>query len=58
MLEKKLAGMILLALKCRRGAAMVEYGLLAALIAAVGFVALTSLGTSMRAKFTALAGLI
>jgi pilus assembly protein Flp/PilA len=55
---KTQATAIVSALKCRKGAAMVEYGLLTALIAAVGAVALTSLGSSISTMFTALASKI
>ena len=54
-MSKKLANAVLLALKCRRGAAMVEYALLAALIAVVATVALKSIGTSVSTKFTVIA---
>ena len=42
-------------LMCRRAAAMVEYALLAALIAVVATVALRSIGTSVSTKFAAVA---
>lgn len=42
------------ALANKKGAAMVEYALLAALIAVVSVVAITSLGTGISQKFTAL----
>jgi pilus assembly protein Flp/PilA len=38
------------------GAAMVEYGLLIALIALVALVAIELLGTNLRALFTTVAG--
>lgn len=45
---------VLRALTDRRGAAMAEYALLVALIAIVAAVAVTSFGTSLRAKFTSI----
>ena len=42
------------ALANKKGAAMVEYALLAALIAVVAVAAITSLGTGVSAKFQAL----
>ena len=42
------------ALTDKKGAAMVEYALLAALIAVVAVGTITSLGTSISAKFQAL----
>ncbi len=45
---------VLRALMSRRGAAMVEYALLAALIAVVATVALRSVGTNVSTKFTAI----
>jgi pilus assembly protein Flp/PilA len=42
----------------RRAVTMLEYGLIAALIAAVCVGAVTSLGTGINAKFTAIAGSI
>lgn len=52
---QKVASVILLALRCHRGAAMVEYALLAALIAVVATVALRTIGTNVSAKFTVIA---
>lgn len=43
------------ALANKKGAAMVEYALLAALIAVVAVAAITSLGTAVSAKFAGLA---
>lgn len=40
------------------GAALVEYGLLVALIAAVCLLAITTLGTQIKAVFEAIAGKI
>ncbi len=42
------------ALANKKGAAMVEYALLAALIAVVAVTAVTTLGTQISAKFTAI----
>ena len=42
-------------LKCKRGAALVEYGLLVALIAVVCIAAITTIGTAIKAMFLALA---
>ncbi|MGI4797445.1 MAG: Flp family type IVb pilin [Janthinobacterium lividum] len=42
------------ALANKKGAAMVEYALLAALIAVVAIAAVTTLGTTISAKFTAI----
>lgn len=47
-----------LALTDKKGAAMVEYALLAALIAVVAVTALSTLGGSISSKFTAVAGSI
>lgn len=44
-----------LALSNKKGAAMVEYALLAALIAVVAIAALTTLGTSLSTKFNTIA---
>jgi pilus assembly protein Flp/PilA len=46
------------ALANKKGAAMVEYALLAALIAVVAVAAITSLGTGISAKFTSLSNSI
>lgn len=43
------------ALADKKGAAMVEYALLAALIAVVAVTALTSIGTNISTKFNAIA---
>jgi pilus assembly protein Flp/PilA len=42
------------ALSSKKGAAMVEYALLAALIAVVAITAITTLGTTLSAKFSAI----
>lgn len=42
------------ALSSKKGAAMVEYALLAALIAVVAVASLTALGGSITAKFTSI----
>ncbi len=42
-------------LKSQSGVAAIEYGLIAALIAVVIITAVTSLGTSLSAKFTSIA---
>ena len=42
------------ALANKKGAAMVEYALLAALIAVVAVTAVTTLGSTISAKFTAI----
>ena len=46
------------ALANKKGAAMVEYALLAALIAVVAVGAITTLGTGISAKFTTLSNTI
>ncbi len=46
------------ALSDKKGAAMVEYGLLAALIAVVAVSALTTLGTGISAKFASISSSI
>ncbi|MDT7952135.1 MAG: Flp family type IVb pilin [Acetobacteraceae bacterium] len=46
------------ALSSKKGAAMVEYALLAALVAVVAATTLTTLGTSISSKFSAIAGSI
>ena len=43
------------ALADKKGAAMVEYALLAALIAVVAVTALTSIGTNLSTKFNSIA---
>jgi pilus assembly protein Flp/PilA len=43
-------------LRNRKGAAMLEYGLLAALIALVVIVTLTPLGTKLAAVFSSISG--
>ena len=50
-MAEKLTSAVALAFKCHRGAAMVEYALLAALIGLVATVALRTVGTSVSAKF-------
>lgn len=44
------------ALANKKGAAMVEYGLLAALIACVAIAAVTTLGSTISAKFVSISG--
>lgn len=46
------------ALSNKKGAAMVEYALLAALIAVVAVTALTTIGTNISTKFSSIAGSI
>ncbi len=46
------------ALSSKKGAAMVEYALLAALIAVVAVSTLTTLGTSISSQFSNIAGKI
>ena len=53
---KKQASAVWCVMVCRRGAAMVEYALLAALLSLVASVALTTLGTNIKTMFTTLAG--
>jgi Flp pilus assembly pilin Flp len=55
MLKKQASGFWCVVL-CRRGAAMVEYALLAALLSLVASIALTTLGTNIKTMFTTLAG--
>jgi pilus assembly protein Flp/PilA len=45
----------ILAAKAQKGVTMIEYALIAALIAIVAITALTSVGQSLLAKFTAIA---
>ena len=52
---KKQVREILRVLVCRRAAAMVEYALLAALIAVVATVALRSIGSNVSTKFNTIA---
>ncbi|MDP9096631.1 MAG: Flp family type IVb pilin [Pseudomonadota bacterium] len=52
---KKPTNAALCALGCRRGAAMVEYAMLAALIAVVATTAITTVGSNVKAKFAAVA---
>ncbi len=42
-------------LQCKRGATLVEYALLVALIAAVSVTTITTLGTNIKAKFNTIA---
>lgn len=53
-----LANAVMSLVNCRKGAAMVEYAIIAAMIAMVGTVALTALGTSMKTMFNNLASQI
>lgn len=46
------------ALSNKKGAAMVEYALLAALIAVVAVTALTTIGSNISTKFSSIAGSI
>ncbi len=55
---KKYMVAVSLAARCRRGAAMVEYALLAALIAVVATAALRTVGTSASAKFSSISSSI
>ncbi len=50
----KLNDAVLNVLASKRGAAMVEYALLAALIAVVAIGTLTTLGTTISGKFTSI----
>lgn len=50
----KLNDAVLNVLASKRGAAMVEYALLAGLVAVVAIAGLTTLGTDVSAKFTAI----
>lgn len=50
----KLNDAVLNVLASKRGAAMVEYALLAGLIAVVAIATLTSLGTAVNTKFNAI----
>jgi pilus assembly protein Flp/PilA len=45
----------ILAAKAQKGVTMIEYALIAALIAIVAITALTSVGQNLLAKFTAIA---
>ena len=45
----------LLGVKSQKGVTMIEYALIAALIAVVAVTALTTVGTELVAKFTAIA---
>ena len=49
-----LRSLSLLALGCRRGAAMVEYALLAGFVALVAVTSVTTFGTNLNAKFVAI----
>ncbi len=49
----KINDAVLNVLASKRGAAMVEYALLAGLIAVVAITTLTTLGTNISSKFTA-----
>lgn len=55
---KQTASASLHILGCRRGAAMVEYALLAALIALVATASLKTVGTNISTKFAAVAAAI
>ncbi|MER3419287.1 MAG: Flp family type IVb pilin [Chloroflexota bacterium] len=48
----------LLALRSEKGATMVEYGLMVALIAVVALAAVTTLGQNVASKFNQIAGAI
>lgn len=52
-MAKKLTNAVVLALTCRCGTAMVEYALLAALVAVVAIVSLRTIGTNVSVKFSA-----
>lgn len=51
----KLNDAVLNVLASKRGAAMVEYALLAGLVAVVAMATLTTLGTNIKAQFDAIA---
>ena len=51
----KLIGIIASALSCRRGAAIIEYVLLAAFIATVAIVSLRAVGSGVTTKFSTVA---
>ncbi len=50
----KISSAVLCAIGSKRGAAMVEYALLAGLIAVVAITALSTLGTNVNAQFGAI----
>ena len=55
---RKQADVGLRALKCRRGAAMIEYALLAGLVALVCIASLTSVGTHLKSEYIAISSAV
>ena len=53
-MSKNPASLLVLALRCRRGAAMVEYALLAGFIALVAVASVRTFGTNVNSKFVAI----
>ncbi len=53
-MSKNPASLLVLALRCRRGAAMVEYALLAGFIALVAVASVRTFGNNVNSKFVAI----